>query len=388
MTRKTPSSSFRVSKTSSPRCCRAPQERVASSVRRICGTDIVTIHTSSRLESFCVHRGLISYWSPYFRNACNGSFKEAGEKEINLEDVRPSVFKSFVAWMYSQNIVLDKPTVRLPEPENTGCGDSDQTLVEKLAAKELSTLFFKRGEDIEPETKSSAVEYIDRLRRILRVLRNTYKAEGEGRAKQLTLLSQFVDRIKVMTQNLHVLRSSIGLFQVLEDIIDAPEKMLPGPLGEACKESARLMLDEWKVIGLQAREDTAARYSDLVDLYIFANKYDIKQLRIDVIEFIHAVNRGCVHFVPDLRAVSKAFHKLPPTSGLYRYFVDVYVDEWDGRHSGDHGAALLVVEQLFPKSVLVEVMMRRSAKLHQSHERMKPQSDHISLCSYHDHHSK
>ncbi|KAF2810465.1 uncharacterized protein BDZ99DRAFT_366573, partial [Mytilinidion resinicola] len=153
--------------------------------------------------SFCVHRGLITYWSPYFRNAFNGSFKEAEEKEITLEDVEPSIFKTFMAWMYSQNIVLDKPIVKLPEPEpeNTAYGDSDQTL-------------------------------------------------------------------------------------------------------------------------------TAVLYSTLVDLYIFADEYDIKQLRIDVIEMIHSANTNCKHFIPDIRAVSKALHNLPPTSGLYRYLVNVYVGDW------------------------------------------------------------
>lgn len=108
-------------------------------------TNLITIYVSARPRAFSIHENLLTYWSPYFRNAFNGSFREADEKEITLEDVDPWTFKTVVGWLYSQHIVLEKPDNQLPEPENEEDVDSDRTLVEELPDKELSTLLFKRN---------------------------------------------------------------------------------------------------------------------------------------------------------------------------------------------------------------------------------------------------
>ncbi|KAF2499403.1 hypothetical protein BU16DRAFT_269771 [Lophium mytilinum] len=137
--------------------------------------------------------------------------------------------------------------------------------------------------------------------------------------------------------------------------------------------------------------------SALVDLYIFADKYDMPQLRVDVIDMVHQENTNCIHFVPNIYAVAKAFENLPPQSGLYRYFFDVYVGQWDEEAITTCSAPSHVpVLDMLPKSLLAAIMLRRSAELklvnvpdfpvpEYPFRPLPPLPYERSLCSYHDH---
>ncbi|KAF2499402.1 hypothetical protein BU16DRAFT_269765 [Lophium mytilinum] len=74
----------------------------------MCGTDMVTIRVGPEAVPFYVHKRLLTYWSPYFRNAFDGSWMEA-DRGISLSDVEPWLFEVVNGWLYTQSIVLEPP---------------------------------------------------------------------------------------------------------------------------------------------------------------------------------------------------------------------------------------------------------------------------------------
>lgn len=51
-----------------------------------------------------LHKGLLCFYSDFFRAAFEGSFKEANEGKIELLDARIDVFETFQVWLYSQSL--------------------------------------------------------------------------------------------------------------------------------------------------------------------------------------------------------------------------------------------------------------------------------------------
>jgi len=66
-------------------------------------------------KRYAVHRALLCYYSPYFTAALNGSFKEADEDALKLENTEDEVFDYFLHWLYTQT---------LPEPD---CSNNEGT---------------------------------------------------------------------------------------------------------------------------------------------------------------------------------------------------------------------------------------------------------------------
>ncbi|KAF1351269.1 hypothetical protein BDV97DRAFT_313677 [Delphinella strobiligena] len=52
---------------------------------------------------FQVYRGLLCFYSDYFRSAFLGGFTEAKKKSIHLEDVDASTFRIFMGWLHFGN---------------------------------------------------------------------------------------------------------------------------------------------------------------------------------------------------------------------------------------------------------------------------------------------
>lgn len=76
---------------------------------------MVTIRVGVETAPFHVHYKMITHHSPYFRSAFDGSFKEAHNKSIKLDDVDPWMFKIFMGWLYTQEIACDKSDISIPE---------------------------------------------------------------------------------------------------------------------------------------------------------------------------------------------------------------------------------------------------------------------------------
>ncbi|OCK86815.1 uncharacterized protein K441DRAFT_649705, partial [Cenococcum geophilum 1.58] len=65
---------------------------------------IVTIEVGQEKKAHYIHEDLLAHCSGYFRAVFTGSFKEAEEKQLHLEDVTGETFDVFVDWLYQRNL--------------------------------------------------------------------------------------------------------------------------------------------------------------------------------------------------------------------------------------------------------------------------------------------
>jgi hypothetical protein len=61
---------------------------------------MVTIEVGAEKEHFVVHQSFLCVKSPYFDKTLSGSFQEAITRFIHLPDTSPILFRIFVAWIY------------------------------------------------------------------------------------------------------------------------------------------------------------------------------------------------------------------------------------------------------------------------------------------------
>ncbi|KAK3659395.1 hypothetical protein LTR56_001285 [Elasticomyces elasticus] len=69
-------------------------------------TDAFTVLVGVEEENFILHWSIAVAHSKFFRAACNGQFKEAQEKVIRLPDIKPSIFRAYLQWIYSGHVVV------------------------------------------------------------------------------------------------------------------------------------------------------------------------------------------------------------------------------------------------------------------------------------------
>ncbi|KAL8759125.1 MAG: hypothetical protein Q9199_001007 [Rusavskia elegans] len=63
--------------------------------------EVVTVLVGLEETPFHIHKGLLCSKSEYFRAAFEGSFKEATEKKIHLEEDDPIIFQHYAVWIYN-----------------------------------------------------------------------------------------------------------------------------------------------------------------------------------------------------------------------------------------------------------------------------------------------
>lgn len=77
-------------------------------------THMVTIEVGIEKEHFVVHQSFLCAKSQYFSKALSGSFQESITRFVRLPDVSPIIFKIFVAWVYHDTLSYvpsDKKTI-------------------------------------------------------------------------------------------------------------------------------------------------------------------------------------------------------------------------------------------------------------------------------------
>ncbi|KAI4743409.1 hypothetical protein E4T50_06207 [Aureobasidium sp. EXF-12298] len=66
--------------------------------------EMVSLLVGPNKEKYNLHKGLLCFYSDFFRAAFKGSFKEAEEGKIELPDVGTEVFEAFQVWLYSRSL--------------------------------------------------------------------------------------------------------------------------------------------------------------------------------------------------------------------------------------------------------------------------------------------
>jgi len=83
----------------------------------------IVVGEGTAQKTFDIHKGLLSFYSDYFRSALNGNFSEALEGKITLSTEEVKVFEAFKDWLY---------TARLMPPGKPNWDDTTATSIIKL----------------------------------------------------------------------------------------------------------------------------------------------------------------------------------------------------------------------------------------------------------------
>ena len=73
------------------------------------GDQSVIIFVGPERKRYLIHKTLLTNQSEYFDKALNGSFKEADEQSIYLEEETPAAFDLLVGWLYQNSIPVVGP---------------------------------------------------------------------------------------------------------------------------------------------------------------------------------------------------------------------------------------------------------------------------------------
>ncbi|KAF2499688.1 hypothetical protein BU16DRAFT_524145 [Lophium mytilinum] len=378
-------SASKVVKNNVKSCSDVTRDRVRSSLPRMFGTEMVTLRIGPQAEPFYVHKNLLTHWSPYFRGAFDGSFVEAETKSIALEDVQPWLFKIVMGWLYTQTLVLDKAAEELSDLKLAETSPFDQTLEEDVDPNRYAYVCLKRVHNIAQRN-----EFCDIIPKIREEMISLAKLEVR-QTYNLEFLQQEMESLATMKHVPFSIIHGLKAMPTIFDIATAGADMLPGPIGPYIRGRAKEIYRRWyRVVNTRHgddRDDTDSQqfsYNTLVDMYIFADKYDMPQLRRDIIDKVHFKNSHYPDSVPYLYAVLKAFESLPKTSGLSRYFFDVYVGDWNGQ--AILGGSGVKIGHLLPNDLLSSIATRRSKELFLLPGTvLSPMPYETSLCSYHEH---
>ena len=71
---------------------------------------IVTVIVGEKKRVFKIHKNLLCSSSEFFKATLDGKFKEAEEREINLEEEDPQTFERVVLWIYSGSLLEKNET--------------------------------------------------------------------------------------------------------------------------------------------------------------------------------------------------------------------------------------------------------------------------------------
>jgi len=121
----------------------------------------------------------------------------------------------------------------------------------------------------------------------------------------------------------------------------------------------------------------------MIQLYIFADQYDIPQLRNPMCDWLYLGNE--FHGLPQYACIILAFESLPETSALCRILVDISACRFK-RYNDDEGEQTHYPR--LPHSFLLQVMLRMS-ELRQSLEEREGDEALMwaDMCKYHEHKS-
>ncbi|KAF2100836.1 hypothetical protein NA57DRAFT_74435 [Rhizodiscina lignyota] len=112
----------------------------------------------------------------------------------------------------------------------------------------------------------------------------------------------------------------------------------------------------------------------LWDLYIFADRFHIPQLKRDAVNYVHNANRP-----PSLHFVKRAFNELPDKSPIRSILIDVYAKYWDPELEEDKTKTREEM-QMLPAAFLGPVLIEVYKRLEHPY-----QNEDLDLCMYHEH---
>lgn len=295
--------------------------------------------TGTETETFKIVRGVICARSGYFKKAFMGRFKEASEESITLNDVSPWVFKVFLTWLYTGLIYMDR--------EDGGA----QTALSK-----------KRKHDEAMDASTSGP-------------RKTPRTKGETDDQDSNTETQPIDEDSPRLINDHKCRC---------------EKCIKNAQFEYAKSEAPEEAD--------SSNPVTWPWMWLFQLYVFADQYDTKRLREQVMNFIQLrcdQKHPRMYPYPSTKNTAWCADRLATTSSLRRLLVDIWAKRMKLCIHKEPGVESQAREmELFPQSFIIECFLTTSCVVETIHCAVdnctSPAHDHeaspsMYRCRFHEH---
>lgn len=119
---------------------------------------------------------------------------------------------------------------------------------------------------------------------------------------------------------------------------------------------------------------------ELLEMYLFANKYDIPQLRRDVTDtLVQLSNTQKLWFILAAQSIIAAFASPPSGSPMLQLLVDILTQNWGEADVPDDRLITSGYVDV-PKEFFLGVMKNRIVKKNNKNARLD-----LQLCSYHGH---
>lgn len=237
-------------------------------------------------EKFTIPRGLICQSSKYFEKLFKGSFVEGQKGSVELSDVEPWVFRCFTGWLYSGRVFVE-PSEAL-DAKSSAMSGTEEVCSKSDAAATTN------------DTDHSAV-------RSTEVAQNS-EQEAEDGSKSSTGAPASV--------------SVFGSSQMKENTTEARDDV---PTFSQTRLSLRSKGPEH--LADEDLDDPATwHWYHLFSLYIFSDKYDVPELRSDMLDIIQMkMFARHLHGTKIMKAGSIEFAviNLPPSSPLSRFLADI-----------------------------------------------------------------
>ncbi|KAI9656608.1 MAG: hypothetical protein M1821_004815 [Bathelium mastoideum] len=244
-------------------------------------------------KTFMVHKDLLSYYSWNFYAALDGRFSEGVEGKLDLNDVDERTFRTFLDWLYFEQL----PDWNIADKDYPSDSESD-------AEHQVSS-----NNEADEEQELSSVSMKTPIKE--------FETEEDLRELQAECTA---------------LRSST----------DKSKQPVDLDTGNSVQD-------------LDAYYD-AQPEAHLVDLYIFADQYDVPSLRNILMTGLLGPNPS-ERELPSLAVVVKAFNNLPSNSSLCPYSADKYTVSYEADEP-DCPCEECVLQKALPRDFL-SLLMRK-----------------------------
>lgn len=250
----------------------------------------ITVSDKSRPDppqrTFRIPKGLLYNRSEYFGKLLNGSFLESRTRTVELQDVNPRTFRCFVGWLYCQRIFLDD----LQSSQDTSSMTGPQSNCEESTA--ASTVIGQPGTEV--HDNESKKEFMD----------DTVQSAADFSPSNIQ--SNEKPSSKLQTRGEGYINTDNKLSSSRSSISHGTNP------GKACPDLDDPITWPWQW---------------LFELYIFADKYSTRQLRMEALVTMQLklhVKQPRSYGLPGRQATVFAVQNLPLSSPLYRLLADIY----------------------------------------------------------------
>ncbi|KAK5746358.1 hypothetical protein LTR17_000738 [Elasticomyces elasticus] len=293
-------------------------------MRSLYKADFVSIYVGSDKKEYQVPRGLIRALSEYFDRAFGDNFVEGGSGKIELSAVKPWVFECFINWLFTQQVFWESSEELGPE---------DQPKVDRDVAED------KTAELLDADETYMAKPMITRHLPFLTVYeRQHYRGE---------LTRMWLDYYSNPPGSPARAQAEAEIRQARTDLVMVYTK--------SCDSGyAVVQADEFTDADLV--DPVSWDWQSLFELYVFADMFETRRLRIAVIELVQVKTfqtRTREYLLPSMAACSVAFKNLPDTADLCKWLADVIIYT-----KGPDALSTPESLQLLPSQTLAQLLNR------------------------------